>query len=431
LNPAIQRKYFFNWLVFVPIAAIIVVCACTSSRQSGRGTTLEPSVRVCIADYVQTIELSTEGAVVLTSLQKEIVLDQPTLFRCYLSSDGVLKLQIAGSTLQVDGMFRCYHKMPDNVFTFEGKKYSDTLVFSSDGSNIFLVNVLPIERYLRSVVPNEIGRNRKSEEIEAIKAQAILARTYTVMKINAPLLRLFDVYDDVRDQVYSGVTNHEPLVTKAILSCRGKVLMYENQLSECYFHSTCGGRTEAISYVWQRPQSKPYLIGLNDEDDGRDYCAIAPAYRWTEFYTRKEIEAILRNYLPSTNEAMATDSFFKANWYLLDIQIMKRSPSGRAAQLKIVLGDRKFQRNYYIIGDKIRWALRRSEGNALLRSTLFDIYIDRDKDNWIKTVRIDGGGNGHGVGLCQWGAIGRALRGHSHEKILHSYFPGTTISKIF
>jgi stage II sporulation protein D len=328
-------------------------------------------------------------------------------------------------------VFRCYHRNPLHTFTFEGKRFSDTLIFSTDGTNIFLVNVLPLEMYLRSVVPNEIGRNRKSEEIEAIKAQAILARTYTMMKINVPLLRLFDVYDDIRDQVYSGVTNHEPLVTKAILSCKGKVLMYENQLAECYFHSTCGGKTEAISYVWQRPQSKPYLVGFTDNDDVQDYCRIAPAYRWTEFYTRKDLESIIRNYLPSTNEALSTDAFFKTNWYLLDIDIVKRSPSGRVSQLKLLLGDRKFQHSYYISGDKIRWAIRRAEGSAILRSTLFDVYADRDRNNWIKTIRIDGGGNGHGIGMCQWGAIGRAVKGHSCEKILNAYFPGTSIVKVY
>ncbi len=420
-----------NNTAIILLCAIAALCSCTATKERDADVRGEPSVRVCIADYVQAVEVRTEGEVVLKSVQNEIVVDKPALLTCALAQDGNLKLQYEKTALRVDGVFRCYHKNPLHAFTFEGKRYSDTLVFLTDGTNIFLVNVLPLELYLRSVVPNEIGRNRKSEEIEAIKAQAILARTYTMMKINAPLLRLFDVYDDTRDQVYSGGTNHEPLVTKAILSCKGKVLMYENQFAECYFHSTCGGKTEAISYVWQRPQSKPYLVGLTDNDDSEDYCRIAPAYRWTEYYTRKDLESIIRNYLPSTNEALATDAFLKTNWYLLDVNIVKRSPSGRVSQLKFLLGDRNIQRSFYVSGDKIRWAIRRSEGNALLRSTLFDIYAERDKNNWIKTVRIDGGGNGHGIGMCQWGAIGRAVKGHSCEKILSAYFPGTSIVKVY
>jgi stage II sporulation protein D len=85
-------------------------------------------------------------------------------------------------------------------------------------------------------------------------------------------------------------------------------------------------------------------------------------------------------------------------------------------------------RTFLIEGDRIRWALRRTDASSVLRSALFDLIIDRDASRAIRTVRIDGGGNGHGIGLCQWGAIARARMGIKAGAILRSYFPSTSLA---
>jgi stage II sporulation protein D len=93
------------------------------------------------------------------------------------------------------------------------------------------------------------------------------------------------------------------------------------------------------------------------------------------------------------------------------------------------MGNRLQQRSYYVHGDRVRYALRRPGSDQPLRSALFDIRIERDAARWITQGRIDGGGSGHGVGLCQWGAIGKARDGHSAREILQEYFPGTELRR--
>ena len=83
-------------------------------------------------------------------------------------------------------------------------------------------------------------------------------------EVITPLARLFDVYDDTRDLVFGGIAERDELTSRAVERTAGQVLAYEGKLAECYYHSTCGGNTEASSLVWQRPQSKPYLIGSKD-----------------------------------------------------------------------------------------------------------------------------------------------------------------------
>jgi stage II sporulation protein D len=309
--------------------------------------------------------------------------------------------------------------------------YGDTLLIASDGQSLYIINILPLEKYVKSVVPREIGRNRKSDEQQAINAQAIIARTYALGKIMLPLARLFDVYDDTRDQVFGGIGGRDALTTRGVEQTAGQVLVYGGKLAECYFHSTCGGHTEASSLVWQRPQSKPYLTGGSDRGRGEDFCRISPSYRWTEEYTREELEAILRTFLPSASEAIIPSDIPDSQWYLLDLNILKRGASGRVTTLQVVMGNRMHQRSYYLHGDKIRWGLRRPGGDEPLRSGLFDISISRNSAHWIERVLINGGGSGHGVGMCQWGAIGMARSGFSTQEVLRKYFPGTEILTLY
>lgn len=339
----------------------------------------------------------------------------------------------ASFEVEVEGSFRLCATDAATRFGVGGKSYSDTLLIACDGSSLFVVNVLPLEDYLAGVLPNEIGR-RTDEEAEAVKAQAVLARTYAMAKIISPVKRLFDLYGDTRDQVFSGAGaadggGIDPIAASALRSTSGQVLTYNGTLAECYFHSTCGGATEASSLVWERPQSKPYLAGVLDEGAAGVWCSISPSWRWSERYTREELEALLRVYLPAATDAVPPSELSDPSRHLLDIAITERMPSGRVETLRIVFGTPKQQRVVLLRGDKIRWVLRRSDGSGPLRSTLFDLAAERDARRWIRTVRIDGGGNGHGIGLCQWGAVARARAGFSARSILEAYFPGTDIDK--
>lgn len=405
----------------------LAVSGCTSvSAQSERED--RRTIRVCIADRARDVAFEFEDGAVLQTPEKRYALDPHRALRCRLEADGSIQILINEKPARrFRGVARCFYRQPGSTFTIDGRRYTDTLLIASDGQHLYVINILPLEEYLKSVVPHEIGRNRKPDETAAVRAQAIIARTYAIAKMKLPLMRLFDVYDDTRDQVFGGIGERDELASAAVEQTAGKVLMFGDRLAECYYHSTCGGFTEASSLVWQRPQSKPYLTGGSDRGDVSDYCRISPSYRWTEEYSRSGLEAVLRTFLPSANEAVLASDIPVKNWHLLDVNILKRGRSGRVTLLQIVMGNRMQQRSYYVHGDKVRYALRRPGTEQPMRSALFDISIHRDEKRWIERVRIDGGGNGHGVGLCQWGAIGMARAGRDESEILARYFPGTHI----
>lgn len=407
---------------------LLLVSGCAAPLQKQFESGSEPQIRVCIADRAGEVEIGIGDGALLQTLDGRYVLDQHQKLQCRLDSGGAIAVSVDNRfARRFRGIARCYYRQPGSLFTINGRQYTDTLIIASDGQSIYVINLLPLEEYLKSVVPREIGKNRKTDEQQAVNSQAIIARTYALGKITLPLARLFDVYDDTRDQVFGGIGERDELTTLGVEQTRGQVLTYGGKLAECYFHSTCGGSTEASSLVWQRPQSKPYLTGTADRGVDGDFCRVSPSYRWSEEYTREGLEAILKTFLPSANDAILPSDIPESQWHLLDVNILKRGASGRVTTVQVVMGNRSRQRSYYMHGDKIRWGLRRPGGDQPLRSALFDITIRRNSAHWIERIRIDGGGNGHGVGLCQWGAIGMARAGYPTSAILEKYFPGAEI----
>jgi stage II sporulation protein D len=388
-------------------------------------------VRVCVLDRVASADIVATGPISLPPALGVQASGAGTVISISATGKGRMRVRSGASLgVEVEGTFRICGADASTRFGLAGKSYADTLLVACDGASLYVVNILPLEDYLAGVLPNEIGR-RRDEEIEAVKAQANLARTYAFAKILSPVKRLFDLYGDTRDQVFSGAgdDNNDPVAARALRATAGQLLTFNGALAEGYYHSTCGGSTEASSLVWERPQSKPYLTGVRDEGAGGAWCNISPAWRWSESYTRAELEALLRNYLPAATDAIPAAELADPSRHLLDIAVVGRMPSGRVESLRIVFGTPKQQRSVLLRGDRIRWVLRRGDGSGPLRSTLFDLSVVRDGARWIRSVRIDGGGNGHGIGLCQWGAVARARAGFSARGILEAYFPGTDIDR--
>ena len=415
-----------------PVVFSIFLLSCATTSQNDRASKTGPPVRVCVADPIKSLVCGLQSGAVIETEKREYTLKDSSRLTCLLGDDGRLQVRVGASELEDAGtVLRCRYREADKSFLLEGRRYSDTLLFTTDGRRLFAVNILPLERYLGGVVANEIGTVRVADEIEAVKAQAVLARTYALTKIELPLTRLFDVYGDSRDQVFSGMDSETELSVRAVHSTAGRALSFEGKYAECYYHGTCGGSTESVSLVWNRPQSKPYLTRVRDAGRLGDYCSQSPSYRWTETYRREDVESILQANYPPIHDSISTSSLPASKVHLLDMRILDRMPSGRVARLGIVMGNRARQWKYVLEADRIRWALRRADGNSILRSTLFDLDIERDRNQWITSITIRGAGNGHGIGFCQWGAIGRAKKGFLAEEILQAYFPGTVLIEAY
>jgi len=408
-------------------AAMWSAVSCSGPPERSLPASGGPNVRVCLAEGVKSIVLGLQaGAVIETGAKRYTTADSAALV-CSLNEAGGLDVRVGRMDLLTGETVRCFHHAAGRYFTLSGRRYPDTMLIVRDSRGFSLLNVVPMETYVLGVVPNEIGPDRSADELEAVKAQAILARTYALRKTESPLARLFDVHSDTRDQVYSGLATVSPVTSRAVRETTGLAAGYGGRYAECYYHSTCGGATEAVSLAWGRPQSKPYLTGIRDAGRHGDYCSKSPSYRWTETWSRRELEELLFTYLPSASDSLPFQASMKSGLHLLDLRVLKRMPSGRVAQLNIVLGNKTRHHVLTLGGDRIRWILRRPDGNRILRSSLFAVEVKRDENRWISSVTLRGAGSGHGIGLCQYGALDRARKGYNAAEILRAYFPGIDV----
>jgi stage II sporulation protein D len=302
--------------------------------------------------------------------------------------------------------------------TFRGKPYRGEIVAVATDSGRLLVNRLPMDSYLRGVVPLEIG-NRTPAEFAAVQAQAVAARTYSYKHLNSS--RAFDMYATVQDQVYGGVDAEKPQSDSAIATTADVLVLYNGQPISTPYHSTCGGSTAAVTEVWYNQPDEPYLRPVSDRIPGSDhyYCDPSPRFSWTQSYDAAGLRAVMEKYLATYTNAP------KANLgKITDIREEGRTPSGRVAALTV----QTESGSYRLRGNDIRFVLRDPKG-AILNSTYFT-FTKETGSGEVSNLTVNGRGYGHGIGMCQWGAIGRARAGQNFRTILETYYPGTTIGRI-
>lgn len=300
-----------------------------------------------------------------------------------------------------------------------GREYRGAIELRRGTTGMTVVNVVALEDYLAGVVGAEMGKRAPGEE-EALKAQAIVSRTYALRNKGRWAQRGFDLVADVNDQVYVGVLNENPMAVAAVQATRGEILSYNGEPIEAFFSSTCGGKTEEGSAAFSGA-SRPYLKSVDDTDPatGASWCAISPRYEWTERWTARQLTNVLKATLPA-NGLPATRAID-----LTDIRVLDRTPSGRIASVSLTGRNGRL----VVSGQSIRRVLAMPAG-GILRSTNFTVRIDRAGGR-IERLEIEGKGNGHAVGMCQWGAVGRARAGHDYSMILTSYFPGAELTRIY
>jgi len=292
---------------------------------------------------------------------------------------------------------------------YSGKIYRGKWAVLSTDSGIVVINVVHIEDYLKGVVPHEIGR-LKRDEIEALKAQAVAARTYAYSHLGSRKSQGFDVYADVRDQVYNGKAEEDSIANEAIMATSGLVIKYDGKLIEAYYHSTCGGRTES-SEVWGQ-EGKPYLQPISDSAAGKAFCELSRMMKWGDTFSRTELVTLFQK----NAEAARADKIFPFN-KINQILVTEKFPGGRVKRL-VVFTD---QGSFEVFGDRARWLFAR-EGK-ILPGSFFTLAQNGD------TFTITGSGYGHGIGMCQVGTRARAKAGQNFEEILKAYYTGVSIEK--
>jgi stage II sporulation protein D len=301
---------------------------------------------------------------------------------------------------------------------WDGKRYRGELVITATDSGMLVVNRLPMDDYLRGVVPLEIG-NRTVAERAAVEAQAVAARTYAYKHLNDA--RNFDMYATVQDQVYGGVDAEKPQADTAIMTTADIVVLYGGQPISTPYHSTCGGSTAAVTEVWYNQPDEPYLRPVSDKIPGTSnfYCDPSPRFGWTQSFDAAGLKAVMEKYLATYTNAPKSN-LGRIN----DIREQGRTPSRRVAALSV----QTESGSYTLRGNDIRVELRDPKG-SILNSTYFT-FKSESSGGEISNLTLNGRGYGHGIGMCQWGAIGRARAGQNYRTILETYYPGTTIGRI-
>ena len=308
----------------------------------------------------------------------------------------------------------------DAIVSVDGRRYRGALSIIAADSGFQILNRVPVEQYLRGVVPRELG-TRDTRDRAALEAQAIAARSYVVTRLGNAT-RGFDVTATTSDQVYGGVGAENSAADAAVAATAGLVLMYNGRIVNAPYHSTCGGSTAAPSEVWGSTDS-PYLRAVSDRIPGSDrsYCDIAPRFRWERSWRSDTLAAVVERYIRAY--ASVTSDSVGA---IRSVEVDGHTASGRVATLWIETdrGRYRLQRN------DIRYVLR-SPGGELLNSTYFSPEVARSPDGRLTRLTIRGLGYGHGVGMCQWGAVGRARAGQDFRTILRTYYPGTTVARAY
>ncbi len=317
-------------------------------------------------------------------------------------------------TVWVDGPIRA-QPVESALLSLDGSPYRGELTFAGSDSGLAEINALSIEDYLPGVVPLEMG-DRPAGDSAAVQAQAVTARSYAYIHL-APS-RSYDVTNGVLDQLYGGVAAETGVGSQAVESTRWLVLTFAGRVVNAPYSSACGGSTAAASEIW-RTSDEPYLRAVSDRIPGtnRFYCDGAPRFTWTRTLDAATLNAAVAQYLAAYVNVPG-----KKPGVVEAVSVASHTPSGRVGTLTVTT-DRG---NFVLRGNDIRFVLRKP-GGEILESTYFSVATAPAPDGSLARLTLHGMGYGHGVGMCQWGAIGRARAGQDFRAILQAYYPGTAI----
>jgi stage II sporulation protein D len=412
-------------------AAVLAAAACPRPATVPSPGGGEPELRVALAVGVPTVVLGGEGGgelFVTDDGNGQPVGSIPAGVRWIAVPDSAT----GGATLRLmkpDGTATEPHRgiavvnvTEDRFAMANGRRYRGRInvVAGRAGGGLTLVNRLSVENYIAGVVAPEIGARRPNEEA-AVLAQAVVSRSFALRNRGRYESLGFDAYADVRDQVYNGVAAETPQAWAAVRRTTGQVLRYRGEIIDAYFHSTCGFSTAGVEEAFSTARGRPYLRPVSDGyGRGHYYCDISPRFRWREEWDGQKLRAIFTRTLPGVMP-LGGDGLQP----ITDVQVTRTTRSGRVAELRIVFerGDMR------IAGGNVRSVLR-PDADRTLSSNAFQLTVTKDGGQVSRLVAA-GAGSGHGVGMCQWGAVGRARAGHDYRRILSTYFPGTTIDRIY
>jgi SpoIID/LytB domain protein len=357
-------------------------------------------------------------------------------------SDNVILIASEKDSMTVDNPVRIRLLKPEGTITifnvgygksnfwadWQDRSYRGEIEISGTPKGLSARNIVNMEEYLYGVVPSEMS---SQWPLEALKAQAIAARSESMAKLGRHKKEGFDFCSDVHCQVYSGVEKETAVTNQAVDETRGLIMRYNAKPVDAVYSSTCGGHTQdnifslkdipyfrSVADILEKSDMKFPLSPYELEDWFKNppegiLCDVpqysrASNFRWVRIYSAEE----LRDIVSKTKDIGG----------IKKILVLKRKKSGHIDSVRIV-----GEKSSCVVGKELN--IRKALGN--LRSSMFKVEIKFGPEKKPKLFLFYGGGWGHGVGMCQAGACGMALRGRDYKDILRHYYHGVEFKNIY
>lgn len=360
-----------------------------SQDPSAKNTPADKTVRVLLAENQKKAEIKHSGRVYIytTDLSKKYKVSAPGTLAVSALGSGKVQLGTLQATQPI-----ILEPAQGTLLTWDKNVYSGKIFIVPAGGSFHLVEHAPLETYLYGVLPYEMSY---TWPLEALKAQAVAARTYTLKSLESVQNKNFDLYSDVRSQMYKGGGKQYDSVRKAVDQTRGQVLTFDNKLFFTYYHANCGGGTDDVRSWNPGAASIKPLSGASCK-----YDAHSKSHTWQMNITHAKVLAYAKTVgLTGT---------------LKSIKVARKTHTGRATNLTIHTS----KGTKTVACGKFRLATG-------IRSCKIDKISVRKND-----VQFSGKGYGHGVGMCQDGANGMAQKNKNYREILNNYYPGAKITEL-
>lgn len=384
-----------------PTGSGLNICERTDS---GRGVIpSEVEVRILSIKHIREISLVSPN-ISITSRGKKLTGNSFTIGMIANSSNLIVDNHSGKISLVSPVSIKSHNPVFLKIKGLQARSYFTPLYVRSTGKQLIVTCRLPLEEYAAGVIRGEMPEGRG----DALLAQAVVARSYAIKNIQKHKNEGYDFCDCTHCQVYRGAVSSDSPFHSAALATRGLVLMYNGIPVEGLYHSTCGGYTCNPEDVYGAEE--PGITGIKDSTGGekKSLCAHSPHFKWKYKIKGKELQKVL-----------CKESAYSSLRNIENVKIEKKDYSGRVLMLAIEEKERRFLISGYdfwqIMGSRVGW--------GKFKSSLFT--VQKEGENYI----FDGRGLGHGLGMCQWGAMRMAEKGYDFKEILKHYFPEAEVGR--
>lgn len=366
----------------VALVALGVVAARSSSGAGGE------TIRVALAEQARLVELKGDD------LEVTGFAGCDRCVKIVARVDAVRAVPV-GAGIDLDGRQATTVRVrSDRPIRMNGREYGDTLELVRNGDGIAVVNELSLDDYVVGVLRAEVGERWPAE---ALRAQAVVARTYAAYQRLLNAAKPYHIVASVAHQMFGGRPPRTSVAWAAVSETSGQVLRWEGEVFPAFYHAESGGYTEDPRTVFaarNMPALKPVRC---------DFSAGSPHYYWNLDLKIADLTEIMRKNEVAVGTVTAID-------------VTERTSSLRATSVTVrgTRGSARLRGNDF----------RRMVGYDTLRSTLFAVALEGD------VAHFSGRGYGHGVGMCQWGAKGMAEQGYTARQILEYFYPGAVLGSL-